>query len=101
MSPPAVEAPVAWRVYVQPANRRPFDKEFRPKLEYTVCATREEAEREKQRQRVRHGDDAAICISPLFPTKPKRARERKARQESLTAAGWPIQMRPPRGEAPA
>jgi hypothetical protein len=101
MSPPPVEPPVAWRVCVQPANGRPFDREFRPKPHYTVCTTKSEAEREKERQRAHHGADAAIHIEPVFPTRAERKRLLVAMQDSLSAAGWPVQRRPPRPGMPA
>jgi hypothetical protein len=101
MNGPSVETPIAWRVCVQPVNTRPFDREFRPKPQYMVCATREEAETEKQRQRAHRGDHAIVHVEPLFAAPAKRERQYKASQESLTAAGWPIQQRPPRPGMPA
>jgi hypothetical protein len=101
MRPPAVEAPLAWRVWVQRTNNRPFNKAFGPKPSGTVHATLAAAEAEKARQREHLGENAAICITPVFPNSAKRERDRKAEQESLTAAGWPIQMRPPRPGIPA
>jgi hypothetical protein len=95
MSPPSVEPPVAWRVCVQPANRRPFDKEFRPVPRYTVHATLAEAELEKEHQRAQWGNDAAICVEPVYAARAERKRALAAIQDSLTASGWPIQHRPP------
>jgi hypothetical protein len=98
--PSPVETPIGWRVCVQPTTVRPFDREFRPKPRYTVHATLAEAEAEKERQRAHFGDHAAIHVQPMFAPPRARERERRARQESLTAAGWPIQMRPPRPGMP-
>jgi hypothetical protein len=86
---------------VQPVADRPFDKEFRPKPRYIVCTTRDEAEREKERQRAHFGaDGAAIHLEPVFPTGAKRKRAIAAMQQSLDDAGWPVQMRPPRPSMP-
>jgi hypothetical protein len=94
----AVDIPIGWRVCVQPATDRPFDREFRPKPRYIVFPSQDEAE--KQRQRAHFGEHAAIHIEPVFAPPATRERERKAMQESLAAAGWPIQMRPPRPGMP-
>jgi hypothetical protein len=79
---------------VQVANARPFDKGFKPKPTRTpVVATLAEAEREKERQRAHYGDPAAICIEPVYVGKQKRQSARKALQQSLNVAGWPLQAR--------
>jgi len=88
------DEPVGYRVCVQVTNARPFDKEFKPKPTRTpVVATLAEAEREKERQRARYGDRAAICIEPVYLGKQKRQSARKALQQSLDVAGWPLQAR--------
>jgi hypothetical protein len=100
MSAPFVEAPIAWRVCVQPMNARPFDHDYRPKPRFTIFATKEEAEAEKRSQRDHLGDQAVIHIEPVFLSGPKRRREIAAAQNSLDDAGWPIHRRPPRPGVP-
>jgi hypothetical protein len=86
------DEPVGYRVCLQVANARPSDKEFKP-TRTPVVATLAEAEREKERQRAHYGDRAAICIGPVSVGKQKRQSARKALQQSLDVAGWPLQAR--------
>jgi hypothetical protein len=99
MSGPSIEPPVGWRVCIQPVNARPFDREFRPEPRFVVCGTREEAERERTRQKIHFGDAAVVHIEPVYISKDKCTRRAKVNQ-ILDAAGWPIQRRPPRPGQP-
>jgi hypothetical protein len=91
------EMPIGWRVCIQPINVRPFDREFEPGPRYSpIMRTKEEAEVEQRHQQALLGGCAVIHIQPVYVSSAKRGRIRQALQESLTAAGWPIQVRPPR-----
>jgi hypothetical protein len=99
-STPSSEAPIAWRVWWKPENGRPFDREFQAAARHKDFQTRTEAEVEKRRIDERLAGQGAVHIAPIYISRAKRERRQTAQQNSLTSAGWPIQMRPPRPGAP-
>ncbi len=90
------EAPIAWRVHWIQVPDRLLEKTYRPAPQHQDFPTKAEAEAEKLRLRALLGDKAVVHIQPRYLSSAKRQRKLAALQDSLTAGGWPIQMRPPR-----
>jgi hypothetical protein len=95
-----LEEPIAWCVHWIAVPDRPCGKRDRPAPQHQDFATKAEAEAERLRLYAQFGDTAVIHIQPRYLSPAKRERKLVAQQDSLTAAGWPIQMRPPRSGMP-
>ena len=95
-----IEQPIAWRVHWVGVPDRAIEKRYRPAPQHQDFATKVEAEAERLRLYARFGDKAVVHVQPYYLSTSKRERKLAAQQDSLTVAGWPIQIRPPRPGMP-
>jgi hypothetical protein len=89
------EIPIAYRLWWLLANPKPFDELFRPAPRYNDFSTQAEAETRKRLLVEQFGDQVCAHVERRYLSKAKRERSRKARQQSLDQAGWPILRRSP------
>ena len=90
------EFPVAYRVYWFAPSNRPFDKQYKGEKGHKDFATRENAEAEKQYLAASIGDNAVVCVQPVYISDSQREKKLQASQDTLAMAGWPVQHRPVR-----
>jgi hypothetical protein len=90
------EVPVAWRVWWYIPSNKPFDPTYKHKREYKDFPSLALALTEKLYRAHSLGEDGAVCLEPRYLSRRKRETKRLTGQDNLAAAGWPLQMRPPR-----
>jgi hypothetical protein len=93
---PWIEEPIAWRVHWMAVPNWSIEQRYRPAPQHQDFTTKAEAEAERLRLSARFGSKAVVHIQPRYLSTSKRERKLAAQQNSLTVAGWPIKMRPPR-----
>ena len=84
--------PIGWRCHWMVAADYIRSAAERTAAGYSDFPTREAAEAE--RDRLRRRDEVVATVTPIWPR--ARQQTKRALREALDAAGWPVQMAPPK-----